>query len=43
MVGAVIVHFLNITAIYIGTHEAQEKKTPEPMIEEKSIGAIMLY
>ncbi|PNF35163.1 hypothetical protein B7P43_G08768 [Cryptotermes secundus] len=43
VVGAVILHFLNITAIYIGTREAREKKTPQPMIEEKSNGAIMLY
>lgn len=43
VVGAVVVHFFNITAIYIGTHEAHEKKTPQPMVEEKSNGAIMLY
>jgi hypothetical protein len=43
VVGAVVVHFVNITAIYIGTHEVREKKTPQPMIEEKSNGAIMLY
>ncbi|XP_069687992.1 clarin-3-like [Periplaneta americana] len=43
VVGAIVIHFLNIIAIYIGTHETREKKTPQPMIEEKSNGAIMLY
>lgn len=43
VVGAVVVHFVNITAIYIGTHKVHEKKTSQPMIEEKSNGAIMLY
>jgi hypothetical protein len=43
VVGAIVVHFFNITAIYIGTHKTHEKKMPQPMIEEKSNGAIMLY
>jgi len=43
VVGATVVHFFNIAAIYIGTHTTREKKTPQPMIEEKSNGAIMLY
>jgi hypothetical protein len=43
VVGAIVVHFCNITAIYIGTNTTREKKTPQPMIEEKSNGAIMLY
>jgi len=43
VVGATVVHFFNITAIYIGTRTTREKKTPQPMIEEKSNGAIMLY
>jgi hypothetical protein len=43
VVGAIVVHFFNIAAIYIGTHTTREKKTPQPMIEEKSNGAIMLY
>ncbi|XP_021921167.1 clarin-2 isoform X2 [Zootermopsis nevadensis] len=43
VVGAVVVHVINITAIYIGTHEAREKTTPQPVMEEKSNGAIMLY
>jgi hypothetical protein len=42
-VAAAVVHFINITAIYIGTHEARDKKIPQPVIEEKSNGAIMLY
>lgn len=43
VVGAVVVHLLNIAAIYIGTHKTREKKMPQPMTEEKSNGAIMLY
>ncbi|XP_066994832.1 clarin-3 [Anabrus simplex] len=43
VVGAVVVHFVNIVVIYIGTSEGREKKVPQPMIEEKSNGAIMLY
>jgi hypothetical protein len=43
VVAAVILHFFNITAIYVGTREVREKKMPQPMIEEKSNGAIMLY
>lgn len=43
MVAAIILHFFNITAIYIGTREARGKKLPQPVIEEKSNGAIMLY
>jgi hypothetical protein len=43
VVAAVILHFFNITAIYIGTREARGQKLPQPVIEEKSNGAIMLY
>ncbi|PSN38040.1 hypothetical protein C0J52_21397 [Blattella germanica] len=43
VVVALIVHFINITAIYIGTREKRDKKSPQPMMEEKSNGAIMLY
>jgi hypothetical protein len=43
VVAAIILHFFNITAIYIGTRDARQKKMPQPIIEEKSNGAIMLY
>lgn len=43
VVGAVIVHILNIVAIYIGVRESRHKNVPEPISEEKTNGAIMLY
>lgn len=43
VVGAAVVHALNMTAIYFGTREPREKTAPAPMLEEKSNGAIMLY
>ncbi|KAK7792200.1 hypothetical protein R5R35_005153 [Gryllus longicercus] len=43
VVGATIASFVSLVIIYIGTNEGRQKKTPQPMIEEKSNGAIMLY
>ncbi|GLH02876.1 Uncharacterized protein GBIM_08829 [Gryllus bimaculatus] len=43
VVGATIASFVSLVIIYIGTSEGRQKKTPQPMIEEKSNGAIMLY
>lgn len=43
VVGSIVVHLVNIAAIYIGTRESRDRKSPQPMIEEKSNGAIMLY
>lgn len=43
VVGAAVVHALNMTAIYFGTREPREKTAPAPMLEEKGNGAIMLY
>ncbi|KAE8750902.1 hypothetical protein FOCC_FOCC002330 [Frankliniella occidentalis] len=43
VVGAAVVHVLNMTAIFFGTREPREKTAPAPMLEEKGNGAIMLY
>ncbi|KAK6622088.1 hypothetical protein RUM44_001895 [Polyplax serrata] len=43
VVGAIIVHFGNVLAIYVGTREPKKFKSSIPVVEEKSGGAIMLY
>lgn len=43
VVGAVLVHFGNVLAIFIGTREPKTSKNSVPVIEEKTGGATMLY
>nr|CAD7439879.1 unnamed protein product [Timema bartmani] len=43
VVGCCVIHLMNIIVIYVGTSEPREKKGPQPILEEKSNGAIMLY
>lgn len=43
VVGAAIVHIVNILFIYFGTREARAKAATIPVLEEKGNGAIMLY
>lgn len=43
VVGGAIVHALNMVAIYVGTRRSRHKDVPQPMMEMKNSGAIMLY
>jgi hypothetical protein len=45
VVGAAIIHLLNIVLIFFGSHQTSRDrhKTLKPILEEKSNGAIMLY
>lgn len=43
VLGAVFVHICNIIVIYIGTKEPKRREIVDPIVEEKTGGAIMLY
>ncbi|XP_063228603.1 clarin-2 [Bacillus rossius redtenbacheri] len=43
VVAAVVMLTVNIVVLYVGVARTREKKSPEPMLEEKTNGAIMLY
>ncbi|XP_059469193.1 clarin-2-like [Neocloeon triangulifer] len=43
VIGAAVVHILNILILAIGTRDRESRSTVTPVVEEKTNGAIMLY
>jgi hypothetical protein len=43
VVGAAVVHLVNILVLLVGTRDREVRSSVAPAVEEKTNGAIMLY